>query len=81
MALEALQPESDKVEAEKKQLAEGKKDVDELKGKMESLSMALEGLKAVEQLALERAQKANDATTNLHREVDVERESSRAPGA
>ena len=55
VALEALQAEFEMVEAEKKQLAEevvglrsGQKDLDELKGKIESLSKALDGSKAVE---------------------------------
>jgi hypothetical protein len=52
-----------------------------LKGKIESLSKALDGSKAAEQLALEHAQKANDATTSRSKEVDVERQSSHALGA
>ncbi|CAD6261054.1 unnamed protein product [Miscanthus lutarioriparius] len=88
VALEALQAKSEKVEAEKKQLAEevvglrsGQKDLDELKGKIESLSKALDGSKAAEQLALDCGQKANDAAASLRKEVDAERESSHALGA
>lgn len=88
VTIEALQAELDKIEAEKKQLAEeviglrmAHKDLEGLKGKIESLSKALEGLKAAEQLALECAQKDNDAAEGLRKEVDAERQSSHALGA
>lgn len=45
------------------------------------MSKALDWSKAVEQLALEHAQKANDATASLREEVDTERQSSCALGA
>lgn len=48
---------------------------------MGSLSKALEGSKAIEELALEWAQKANDVVEGLHKEVEAERQSSHALGA
>ena len=56
-------------------------DVEDLKEKVESLSKALEGAKAAEQLAAERALKAVETTENLHKEVAIERESSMTLGA
>lgn len=48
-------------------------------GKVESLSKALEDM-AAEQLAAERAQKANNIANNLRKEADTERQSSAALG-
>lgn len=79
MAIEAICNELSKIETKKKKLVKevaslcvAQKDLDELKGKVESLSKALEGLKAAEQLALERAQKANDSAKGLRKEADAE---------
>lgn len=74
-----------KVEAAYRQLSDeiaglrlAKKDLDELKSKVESLNKALKGSKAVEQLALERAQKALDINEGLQKEAEAEGESSGA---
>lgn len=48
---------------------------------MESLSKALEISKATKELALEQAQKANDVAEGMRKEVEAERQSSRALGA
>jgi hypothetical protein len=45
------------------------------------LNKALECSKATEEVALEWAQKANEITEGLHKEVEVERQSSHALGA
>jgi len=88
VAIEALQNELDTVESEKKQLVEevvglraAEKDFKNLKAKVESLSKALEDVKAAEQLALEHVQKANETTEDLRKEVDAERQSSSVLGA
>jgi hypothetical protein len=47
------------------------KDLEELRSKVESLRKALEGSKAVEELALEQAQKGNDVAEGLHKEVEA----------
>lgn len=72
MAIEGLQNEMYKVEAANRQLSDeiaglhlAQKDLDELKSKVESLNKALKGSKAVEQLALEWAQKALDINEGL----------------
>lgn len=49
-------------------------------GKVGSLSKALADAKAAEQLAAERAQKANNTANNLRKEADTERQSSAALG-
>ena len=43
------------------------KDLEERRSKVESLSKALEGLKATEEVALEQAQKANDVAEGQRR--------------
>jgi archaellum component FlaC len=83
MSIEALKKEVEMVEAEKSRLANKvaglrstQSNIEDLKEKVESLSKALEGAKATEQLAAERALKASDTAENLHKEVAVERESA-----
>lgn len=80
--IEGLQRELDGLTAEKKlrdEMAEAlrlaKKDLDELKAKAESLEKALDGSKAAECVALERAQKTAKVADNLHREIDAEKAS------
>jgi hypothetical protein len=48
---------------------------------MSSLSKTLEGSKATEQLALDRAEKANETADLLRKEVEAERQSSVTMGA
>lgn len=83
--IKGLQKELDGLTAENKRLeeeAEGlravKGDYNEMKTKVESLDKALASAKAAENLALERAQKANEVSENLRKGVDVERSSSAA---
>jgi hypothetical protein len=57
-------------------LRSAQKDADELKVKVESLDKALSDSKAAEQLALARAQKANETTEGLRKEIDAEKESN-----
>ena len=56
-------------------------DVDSLRDEMSSLNRALEGSKAAEQLALDRAKKANEIVDLFHKEVEAERQSSATLGA
>ena len=81
MAIEALKKELETLEAKKGQLAGdvvglrmARADFENLQGKVESLSKDLEGAKAAEQLAAERALKALETADNLHKEVDAKRE-------
>ena len=85
MAIEALKKELEMVEAEKARLAGeiaglrvAHGDFENLQGKVESLGKDLEGAKAAEQLAAERALKALERAENLYKEVNSERESSTA---
>ena len=87
-AIEALKKEVEMLEVERAWLAGevenlrvAQSDVENLRGKMSSLSKALEGSKAVEQLALDRAEKANETADLLPKEAEVERQSSVALGA
>jgi hypothetical protein len=48
---------------------------DNIHAQVETLTKQLEGAKAAEVLAVERAQKANETTDNLRKEVDAENES------
>ena len=51
-------------------------DLEELRKNVDSLNKEVDGAKAAEQLAAERALKAIETVDNLRKEVDVERESS-----
>ena len=52
--------------------------MENLRKEVESLNKEVEGAKAAEQLAIERALKAIEIADNLHKEVDAKRESSAA---
>jgi len=83
LAIEALKKELDTLEAEKTQVAEevgglsaARTDLENLRKEVESLNKKLEGTKATEQLAAERALKGIEMADNLHKEVDAKKESS-----
>lgn len=84
-AIDALKKEVEILEAEKTWLSAEvsnlnatRADLGNLRTKVESLTKQLEGSKATEALAAERALKANETAANLRKEVDAERESSTA---
>lgn len=85
LAIEALKKELEVVEEEKKHLTaevatlrSSRKEIEDLKVKVESLDKALAGSKTAEHLALEKAKKAVDTADRLCREIDAEKESSGA---
>ena len=53
-------------------------ELEEIQKNVDSLKREVDGAKATKQLATERAVKANETADNLHKEVDVERESCAA---
>jgi tRNA(Ser,Leu) C12 N-acetylase TAN1 len=80
-AIEALKKEIEVLEAEKTRLlaeVDGLRtthtNADDLHAQVETLTKQLEGAKAVEVLAVECAQKANEIVDNLRKEVDAEKE-------
>ena len=85
LAIEALKKEVDTLEAKKTWLAgevgglrTAQADLQELRKNVDSLNKEVDGVKAAEQLAAERALKAIETADNLRKEVDAERESSAA---
>ena len=78
MAIEALKNEVETLEAKKTRLVgevgslrTARAELEELQKKVDSLSKKVEGAKAVERLAAERALKAIEAGDNLRRESGV----------
>jgi uncharacterized protein YlxW (UPF0749 family) len=85
LAIGALKKEMDTLEAEKTRLAgevgglrTTHAELEELQKKIDLLNKEVDGAKAAEQLATERALKAIETADNLCREVDAERKSSAA---
>ena len=86
LCIEALKKEVDTLEAEKTWLVgevgglrTAQADLEELWKNVDSLNKEVDGAKATEQLATERALKAIETADNLCKEVDTERESPVLP--
>jgi hypothetical protein len=83
MAIEAMKMEVDTLEAEKNRLVGevralsiARTNLENLRKEVEFQNKQVEGAKAAETLADERALKAMEIAENLHKEVDAKKESS-----